>query len=132
VLPPVRLDVAGAGEGRKERRMNERKTHELKTVPPYYEQVRNEIKPFELRKNDREFDLDDYLLLREYIPGGGYTGRQTLTLVTYLLEGYAGLESGYCIMGVEKIVDMDDTDRARRDNIAALSPQPGVIGDEKG
>jgi hypothetical protein len=112
--------------------MNERKTHELKTVPPYYEQVRNEIKPFELRKNDREFDLDDYLLLREYIPGGGYTGRQTLTLVTYLLEGYAGLESGYCIMGVEKIVDMDDTDRARRDNIAALSPQPGVIGDEKG
>jgi hypothetical protein len=105
--------------------MSERQTHELKTVPPYYEHVRNEIKDFELRKNDRGFDLDDYLLLREYIPSGGYTGRQTLVLVTYLIEGYAGLEPGYCIMGIQKIIDMDDIERARRDNLSA--PQPGDV-----
>ena len=42
------------------------KTHELKTLPEYFEQVWNGNKRFELRKNDRDFQENDILILKEY------------------------------------------------------------------
>ena len=38
--------------------------HELKISPEYYDAVVNGIKPFEIRKNDRNYSVGDALRLR--------------------------------------------------------------------
>lgn len=40
-------------------------THELKTWPEFFEQTRNGRKKFELRRNDRAYQVGDQLLLKE-------------------------------------------------------------------
>jgi hypothetical protein len=74
--------------------------HDLKCVPPYFEDMKTGNKAFAFRKNDRNFQVDDQLLLREYVPGVGYTGRIELRNVRYILTSGFGLPEGYCIMGL--------------------------------
>lgn len=78
--------------------------HRLKTLPPYFAASKAGIKKFELRKNDRGYQVGDTLLLEEYDPpNGGYTGQVLLKRVTYLLEGCPqyGLSDGYCVLGTD-------------------------------
>lgn len=42
--------------------------HELKTWSPFFEAIANEEKTFEVRRNDRDFQVGDILLLREWDP----------------------------------------------------------------
>ncbi len=62
--------------------------HYLKTVQPYYNAVVRGEKPFEIRKNDRKFQLGDYVCLREAIVSYDY---KKLTEVSYsdnkMIEG---------------------------------------------
>lgn len=83
--------------------------HELKIWPEFFEASLDLVKPFELRKDDREFALHDYLRLREWDPETKqYSGREIHRRVTYLLRhrpdaGCAatfGLQPGYVILGV--------------------------------
>lgn len=78
------------------------KLHYLKTWPEYFNDVVIGIKQFELRKNDRDFKVGDYLLLRDWNPDTKkYSGRQTVKAVTYILKGgNFGLEDGFVIMGI--------------------------------
>ena len=86
------------------------KTHELKTWPEYFEAIIDGRKPFELREDDRDFEVGDRLHLREYDsrepgPNGySYTGREAWALVTYILRGgeHCGLSIGYVIMGIQR------------------------------
>ena len=82
--------------------------HELKTWKEYFQLVANGEKPFELRKNDRDFKAGDELLLLEYDKDNNtYTGRKLHQRITYVLKGdeaeKLGLKENYCIMGLEKI-----------------------------
>lgn len=78
--------------------------HALKTTPPWYDDVASSLKPFEIRKDDRGYSVDDDLLLCEYIPEQDkFTGRATKARVSYLFRddtGIPGLEPGYVIMGL--------------------------------
>lgn len=75
--------------------------HELKIVPEYFEEVFRENKNFEIRKNDRDFNVGDYLLLKEF-DGVDYTGRQIFRKVGYILEGgNYGLDKEYVIMSLK-------------------------------
>lgn len=76
--------------------------HDLKCWPPYFKQVKNSNKPFEIRLNDREFRTGDKLVLREYDPEkADYTGKVVVKSVSYILDSHDGLKEGYVIMGLE-------------------------------
>ena len=78
--------------------------HELKILPKYFNDVYTKVKPFELRKNDRDFQVGDVIYLREY-DGENYTGRTLVVFVTYVLKDCIayGLQDGYCILGIRLI-----------------------------
>jgi hypothetical protein len=83
------------------------KTHELKTWPEYFQPVMEGVKPFEIRFDDRGFEVGDTLRLREWKPcmeqgcslrnrgahcnscagdGGRYTGNEVEKRVTYITD----------------------------------------------
>lgn len=73
--------------------------HELKTWPNYFEPVLDGRKTFEVRYDDRGFQVGDILVLREWDPEEGlYTGRVVVFEVTYVLHGM-GLQKDYVAMG---------------------------------
>lgn len=77
--------------------------HALKMLPEYFEAVWENKKTFELRKNDRDFKVGDYLALNEW-DGEKYTGRTTLVEVIYILDPNEVMTcaGGYVIMGIKK------------------------------
>lgn len=74
--------------------------HEMKILKQYYEAVENGGKTFELRKDDRNVQEGDILILKEWT-GTAYTERQKRVGVTYVLRNCPqyGLAEGYCIIG---------------------------------
>ena len=82
------------------------KRHELKTWPEPYAAIPSGPKTVEGRKDDREFDEGDLLVLREWRPnrqtsGGVYTGRSVYRRVGYILRGQRfGLPPGWCVMSL--------------------------------
>lgn len=77
--------------------------HELKILPCYFNDVRNGIKTFEVRKDDRPYASGDILILREFNSlFAEYTGRLLICYVPYVLRGDFCKE-GYCIMSIVKL-----------------------------
>ena len=79
---------------------DERK-HRLKLASMFFDAVDTGKKSFELRKNDRNYQIGDILELHE-MSNGEETGRVTEKQVVYILEGFKGLEEGYCILGLDE------------------------------
>lgn len=64
------------------------KEHDLKIWSRHFEAVISGKKKAELRKNDRNFQVGDTLLLREVTePQCEYTGRKTYVTVTHIIKG---------------------------------------------
>jgi phosphoribosyl-ATP pyrophosphohydrolase len=89
------------------------KTHELKILPQYFNDIQDGSKTFEIRKNDRGFEVGDKIILKEFERGAdnfidvriktGYTGNETTKEISYILKGGKyGLEEGYCILGLKQ------------------------------
>jgi len=78
-------------------------THELKTWPLFFEAIDNGKKKFEIRKNDRNYKLNDILWLREWDPvTNDYSGRELHQIVTFILHGgLFGIEEEYVVMSIE-------------------------------
>jgi len=76
------------------------KEHKLKTWIPYYRDIINDIKTFEIRKNDRDFKVGDILILEEWDDiKETYTGHFIYMRVGYILKGgQFGIEDGYVVM----------------------------------
>lgn len=75
--------------------------HHIKTIEPFYTDIKHRQKTFELRLNDRNYQVGDVLHQRQFVDGE-LTGRSVYTKVTYILQGFQGLVDGYCILGVER------------------------------
>jgi len=86
-------------------------THNLKTIQPYYDDIKTGKKNFEIRFLDRNYQVGDTLHLEEYIHvknklvSGCYTGKFIRKKVTYILKDCPqfGLQEGYCILGLADI-----------------------------
>lgn len=76
--------------------------HELKTWPEFFHAVRQGTKTFECRKHDRDFGVNDILVLREFDPVSEiYTGDRLSVRVTYLLSGREwGIVPSHVVMGI--------------------------------
>lgn len=77
--------------------------HELKIQPRYYHDLVFGNKNFEIRKNDRDYEVGDKLILAEFSENK-FTGRVTKAKITYIHYGTGefGLEKGYCVLGLSK------------------------------
>lgn len=73
--------------------------HELKVWPQYFKAIWCGDKTFEIRKNDRNFEERDEVVLKEFGPGewGGddYTGREVEGFITYITDFEQ--KSGYVV-----------------------------------
>jgi hypothetical protein len=97
--------------------------HELKIWPQFFVPVSEGRANFQFRKNDRNFQEGDHLILREWkLPltvddgeggktlEGHYTGREVLVKVTYIMRVFdfgdwpPPVQADYVIMGTSLIV----------------------------
>lgn len=105
--------------------------HSLKTLPVYFAAVLRGDKTFEVRKNDRDFQTGDTLILKEYDPQylppaepvdwsrppqplptaprmpGDYTGQEVKAEVSYVLHdtwGQFGIERGFVVLGITNVL----------------------------
>ena len=79
-------------------------THQLKVWSEYMDDLLNGSKTFELRYNDRDFQVGDSLLLMEYDKENKkYLNREFKVRITYILDNsvFDALKDGYVIMGLK-------------------------------
>lgn len=78
------------------------KTHKLKTLPKFFVKVLDGSKNFEVRLNDRNFEIGDLLILEEY-ENGLYSGRILEKIVKYILsdKDFEGVKDDYVVLALE-------------------------------
>lgn len=74
--------------------------HELKVHKEFFSEIENLNKKFEVRKNDRNFQMGDFLALNE-MNNGEYTGRSLLVRVIYILDNPMYCKPGMVIMSIQ-------------------------------
>lgn len=75
--------------------------HELKTWPQYYVEIMSGKKTFEVRFDDRDFQVGDMVLLQEWNPESEqYTGREAERVITYIIRDFPGITSGWCVFSI--------------------------------
>jgi hypothetical protein len=82
-------------------------THYLKCWPEFFGEIFAGRKRHDLRRNDREFQVGDMIVLREFDPKDGYTGLALEAQITYITSvkspcAYSeiGLLPGFCILSL--------------------------------
>ena len=87
------------------------KEHVLKTDYVVFQDVLDGNKTFEIRFNDRDYQVGDLVILKETEFTGEqmksgqplvYTGREIQKRISYVLSGY-GLHEGWVILGIQEI-----------------------------
>ena len=79
--------------------------HEIKIRPEYYKAVIAGMKTFEIRLDDRNYEVGDEVRLMEW-DEEGFTGRYCTVTITYVLKNVPkyGLQKGYCIFGWRSVL----------------------------
>ncbi len=87
-------------------------SHNLKCWPESFEPIWDGTKRFEFRKNDRDFNVGDELIQREWDPGTSeYTGRVLKVRVTFISKGPQwGIPQGFAAMSISDPYDKQDLD----------------------
>lgn len=71
--------------------------HELEIWPVFFQRHVDGVKPWEIRKNDRNFDTGDIVRLREWDPTHEkYTGHWIQGEILFVMADVMGLKEGYC------------------------------------
>lgn len=83
--------------------------HTLKIEEKYYIDVQNETKTFELRKNDRDFQVGDFITFK-VIKNGMEIPVPDVFKITYVLKDVEkfGLDKDYCILSIKKMKEDND------------------------
>jgi len=85
-------------------------THDLKTWPEYFQPIAEGRKTFEIRYNDRDFQVGDTLHLREWSAAKGYSGNEAWAEVTYatdFLQSDRVVVMSFCVKRVKNgVIDL--------------------------
>lgn len=81
------------------------KMHELKTLPKFFGAQLKGIKKFEVRYNDRDYRVGDILVLQEYSPERGYTGKYLHVEITYILNDSDYCKDNFVVLGTKLRLD---------------------------
>ena len=81
------------------------KTHELKIKPQYFKDVISGLKTFEVRKNDRNFEVGDIITLREF-ENGKFTGKSINVEIVYILNDEEYCKESYDVLGFRLRLDL--------------------------
>lgn len=76
--------------------------HHVKTQPKYFRASLEGRKPFEVRRKDRDYQVGNVLVLEEWSPYGGYTGRKLVYMITYVLDDPECCKEGFVVLGLER------------------------------
>ena len=75
--------------------------HNLKIEPTHFGDVLMQTKTFEIRRNDRNFQVGDTIYLNEYYKGE-FTGSYVKGAIRYIFYGGEyGLNKDYCVFSFE-------------------------------
>lgn len=78
--------------------------HDIKCWPEFFKHLWSGKKTFEIRKDDREYQAGDTLLLREWTERSGYSGRWIKCDVPFVLGGlWPGLAPNHVCMSIKEI-----------------------------
>lgn len=80
-----------------------RQHHYIKILPKYYRAIEKGDKRFEVRYNDRDYQVHDILHLQEYL-NGDYTGREIQATISYILDDENFCKEGFVIMSLKDLV----------------------------
>ena len=83
------------------------KNHQIKTHSEYFQQVWDRKKLFEIRKDDRNYEVGDTLTLLDYNPETNTYNRRTISAeISYKLNGgNFGIENGFCALSMSKLAN---------------------------
>ena len=82
-------------------------THVLKIYPAYFDAVASGRKTVELRNGDRDYATGDTLVLREWTPVYGHTGRECRVIVTHITRGEEWLQPGVVALSIRTQASVD-------------------------
>lgn len=78
-------------------------THHLKIWPEYFREVLLGIKKVEIRKDDRNYQERDLLVLNEWNPKTQkFTGGTVIRKIDHIMRDLPGLEEGYVLIQMIK------------------------------
>jgi len=80
------------------------RTHDLKTVAPYFGLIQEGTKDFYIRFDDKDFLVDDILnfTLQQY-KCEDLTGECVQKRIKFILRRFKGLQTGYVVLGLEDV-----------------------------
>lgn len=80
--------------------------HKLKTLNPFFEDVFYNRKDFEVRENDRNFQVGDRVQLIEIVQEGS-PQRYVIKEIKYILPGgQFGIVPGWVVLGLKELTDL--------------------------
>ena len=77
-------------------------THYLKIKRAYFAPLIAHRKPFEIRKNDRNFKVGDRIELKEYSKISGFTGRSAMFDITNVMTDTEFVKKGFAVLGIKR------------------------------
>lgn len=75
--------------------------HSKKIKEEYFKKVVEGYKPYEIRVNDCDYRVGDYLALNEINENGLYTGRFTVTKIIEIFEATEYIQENYVVLTLE-------------------------------
>lgn len=80
-------------------------THKLKIYEDYFIAIIEGLKTFEVRENDRDFQVGDCIYFQVIDSSNDYiltTAFKKKYVITYILKDFEGLKDNYVVLGIEE------------------------------
>lgn len=83
--------------------MSQSKRHCLKCWMEFFDAIRQQKKTFDVRRNDRDFQVGDEVVFQRLDPSKELPdGSCEIRRISYILHGNQfGIEEGFCVLGLE-------------------------------